>query len=203
MSVISHSAIDLAPRNDAAAAEQGRPRVLPLVGQALSYVLLLTVAMAALAMIVIPLATGSQTYSVLTSSMAPKYAPGTFLVVKPTPFEALRVGDVITYQIESGMPGVISHRIISIGASQSGEREVRTQGDNNSLPDPNPVLGVQVKGKLFYAIPVVGFIANSVGQERESIIPILAAAFIGFGALSMVRGALEKKRSGRNSRHSQ
>ncbi|MET4002770.1 signal peptidase [Arthrobacter sp. UYCu511] len=203
MSVISHSAIDLAPRNDAAAAEQGRRGVLPLLGQALSYVLLLTVAMAALAMIVIPLATGSQTYSVLTSSMAPKYAPGTFLVVKPTPFEALRVGDVITYQIESGKPGVISHRIISIGASQSGEREVRTQGDNNSLPDPNPVLGVQVKGKLFYAIPVVGFIANSVGQERDSIIPILAAAFIGFGALSMVRGALEKKRSGRNPRHSQ
>ena len=203
MSVISHSAIDLAPRNDAAAAEQGRRGVLPLLGQALSYVLLLTVAMAALAMIVIPLATGSQTYSVLTSSMAPKYAPGTFLVVKPTPFEALRVGDVITYQIESGKPGVISHRIISIGASQSGEREVRTQGDNNSLPDPNPVLGVQVKGKLFYAIPWVGFIANSVGQERDSIIPILAAVFIGFGALSMVRGALEKKRSGRNPRHSQ
>ena len=203
MSVISHSAIDLAPRNDEAAAEQSRGGVLPLLGRALSYVLLLTVAMAALAMIVIPLATGSQTYSVLTSSMAPKYAPGTFLVVKPTPFEALRVGDVITYQIESGKPGVISHRIISIGASQSGEREVRTQGDNNSLPDPNPVLGVQVKGKLFYAIPWVGFIANSVGQERDSIIPILAAVFIGFGALSMVRGALEKKRSRRNPRHSQ
>ncbi|MGN5734250.1 signal peptidase I [Arthrobacter psychrochitiniphilus] len=203
MSVISHSAIDHAPRNDEAAAEQSRGGVLPLLGRALSYVLLLTVAMAALAMIVIPLATGSQTYSVLTSSMAPKYAPGTFLVVKPTPFEALRVGDVITYQIESGKPGVISHRIISIGASQSGEREVRTQGDNNSLPDPNPVLGVQVKGKLFYAIPWVGFIANSVGQERDSIIPILAAVFIGFGALSMVRGALEKKRSGRNPRHSQ
>lgn len=77
-----------------------------------------------------------------------------------------------------------------------------TKGDNNSLADSIPVQEVQVKGKLFYAVPYVGVIANAVGQDRNVILPVLAVAFIGFGALSIIRGALEKKRSGHNARHS-
>lgn len=201
MSVASTAAIDLGPRHEAAAPPDVRGGLLRLIGRLLSYVLLLVAALGALVMVVVPLATGSQTYTVLTSSMAPKYAPGTFLVVKPTPFEKLRVGDVITYQIESGKPGVISHRIVSIGATQSGARMVTTQGDNNSLPDAVPVQEVQVKGKLFYAVPHVGLVANAVGQERDVLVPILAIGLIGFGALGMARGALEKKRAGRGPRH--
>lgn len=201
MSVINQAAIDFEPRHEEAALKNRRPALLRFVGRTVSFVMLLIVALGAVVMIVVPLATGSQTYTVLTSSMAPKYAPGTFLVVKATSFDALRVGDVITYQIESGKPAVISHRIISIGAAQSGARVLTTQGDNNSLPDAIPVQEVQVKGKLFYAVPYVGFAANAVGQERDTLIPILAAAFIAFGALSMIRGALEKKRSGTRPRH--
>lgn len=203
MSVASPTATVLEPSQDEAATKTSRTGFLQLIGRAVSYVLLLVVALGALVMVVVPMATGSQTYTVLTSSMAPKYAPGTFLVVKETPFDQLRVGDVITYQIESGKPAVISHRIISIGANQAGERVLSTQGDNNSLPDSTPVQEVQVRGKLFYAVPYVGFLANGVDQERDLLIPILAVGFIGFGGLSIIRGALEKKRSGHQPRHSQ
>ena len=176
--------------------------VVRMMGRGLAYLALLIAGLIALVMIIVPMATGAQTYTVLTSSMAPKYAPGTFMVVKPTPFAELQVGDIITYQIESGKAGVITHRIVSVGATQEGGRVFTTKGDNNSLPDAAPVQEVQVKGKLFYAIPYVGFAANAVGEERDVVLPILAAGFIAFGALSMTKGVLDKKRAKRRSRHS-
>ncbi|MFQ4150490.1 signal peptidase I [Arthrobacter sp. LAPM80] len=203
MSVISHAKASV-ERTSAATAPERRPGgMLRTVGRAMAYVLLLIAALVALVMIVVPMATGSHTYTVLTNSMAPKYAPGTFLVVKPTPFAQLKVGDIITYQIESGKAGVISHRITAVAATQSGARVLTTQGDNNSLADANPVQEMQVQGKLFYAVPYVGFVANAVGQYRDSFVPILAAGFIGFGALGMVKGSMEKKRARQSARRSQ
>ncbi|WP_427016736.1 signal peptidase I [Pseudarthrobacter sp. P1] len=173
---------------------------LRLMGRSVGFLLFIVAALAALVLVVAPLATGSQTYTVLTNSMAPKYAPGTFLVVKPTPFADLRVGDIITYQIESGKPAVISHRIISVGTTQSGEQVFATKGDNNSLADAEPVHAPQVRGKLLYAVPFVGFVANTVGQtNRGMIIPIVAAGLIGFGAFSTIQGVRAKKDSKKES----
>ena len=111
------------------------------------------------------------------------------------------MGDIITYQIESGKEGVISHRIEAVGTTQSGARVLTTKGDNNSLSDSTPVQEAQVMGKLFYAVPYVGIAAHAVGQQRAVILPVIAAGFIGFGALSLVRGAVEKKRAGHSGRH--
>ena len=169
---------------------------LSIVGTGVSYLALCLAAMAALALVIVPMLTGSQTYSVLTSSMAPKYAPGTFLVVKPVPFAELAVGDIITYQIESGSPAVITHRITSVGADQSGETVFTTKGDNNSIEDELPVREIQVKGKLFYAVPFVGFIANGLGNsDRGAIAQWGAVALMGYGVVTLVRGALAKKRN--------
>ena len=170
-------------------------RVLKMAGSAASLVALCFAALAALVLVVVPLLTGSQTYSVLTSSMAPKYAPGTFLVVKPTPVDTLQVGDVITFQIESGKPAVITHRIIGISAEQNGERTFTTQGDNNSVADELPVQEVQVRGKLWYAVPYVGFVANSLGNsDRGEIVQWAAVGLLGYGVVAMVRGSLQAKR---------
>ncbi|MDN3481521.1 signal peptidase I [Arthrobacter sp. APC 3897] len=169
---------------------------LSFIGTGVSYIALCLAALAALALVVIPMVTGSQTYSVLTSSMAPKYAPGTFLVVKPVPFQELTVGDIITYQIESGSPAVITHRITSVGADQTGETVFTTKGDNNSVEDELPVREVQIKGKLFYAVPFVGFIANGLGNsDRGAMAQWGAVALMGYGVVALVRGALAKKRN--------
>ncbi|WAP51140.1 signal peptidase I [Arthrobacter sp. ATA002] len=169
---------------------------LNIIGTGISYVALCLAALAALTLVVVPMLTGSQTYSVLTSSMAPTYAPGTFLVVKPAPYDELRVGDVITYQIESGSPAVITHRITAVGADQSGEVVFTTKGDNNDVEDELPVREVQVKGKLFYAVPFVGFIANGLGNsDRGAIAQWGAIALMGYGVVTLVRGALAKKRN--------
>ena len=175
------------------------PAGLRWIGQAVSFLLLVVFSLAAIVLIIIPMVTGSQTYSVLTGSMAPTYPPGTFLVVKPTDFDTLQTGDVVTYQIESGRPDVVTHRIIGFSSGQDGERQLITQGDNNDLADETPVMEIQVRGELFYAVPYVGFLANALGQtDRSWVITALAVALIGIGVFSMVRGLLKDRREARD-----
>lgn len=178
------------------------PRWAQCIGQAVSFVLLLVSVLAAVVLIIVPIVSGSQTYSVLTSSMAPHYPPGTFLVVKPTEFDSLERGDVVTYQLESGQPTVITHRVTGFSTSQDGERLLITQGDNNDVADEAPVMEIQVRGKLFYAVPYVGFLANALGQtDRSWVITALAIALIAFGLFTMVRGAVRARREQRDREH--
>lgn len=166
-----------------------------LLGSALSFVALVLAVLAAAVLIVVPMATGSQTYSVLTNSMRPHLPPGTLLISRPDAFGDLSVGDAITYQLESGQADVITHRIVSTSADQQGNTLLITQGDNNSLPDEEPVREVQVRGKLFYAVPYAGFLANWLGnQDRGLGAQIGALALIGYGAWNVVSGVLTRRR---------
>jgi signal peptidase len=163
-------------------------RPVTAVGRFFTLALLMVLVFAALALILVPRVTGSQTYTVLTNSMAPKYPPGTFLVVKPAAFSELKSGDIVTFQLESGKSAVETHRIVGFGTSQGGEKTLITKGDNNDVNDPNPVRELQVKGKLFYAVPFVGYVANALGNaDRNLWMTIGAAALIGYGALLILR----------------
>lgn len=166
----------------------------------LSFLALCAAVLAALVLVVVPALTNSGTYTILTSSMSPHYPPGTLMVVKPTPFEQLRPGDVITYQIESGRPEVVSHRVVSMTADQQGEPMLITRGDNNSELDAQPVREVQVRGKLFFAVPLVGHVANWLGhQERGVVGQALAAALILYGLYALVSAGLSGRRRGARS----
>ena len=152
---------------------------------------------AALVLIVLPVATGSQTYTVLTNSMAPKFPPGTFLVMKPVDFDQIQYGDVVTFQLYSGRPEVETHRVVGFGATQQGEKTLITRGDNNGANDPEPVREIQVKGKLFYAVPYVGFVANALGNSDRGTWTVVAAiGLIGYGAVTVFTSV----RKSRNSR---
>ncbi|MFF2344682.1 signal peptidase I [Pseudarthrobacter sp. NPDC058119] len=156
------------------------------VGRFLSMAAMLVALFAALVLIVVPVATGSQTYTILTKSMVQKYPPGTFMVMKPAPFDELKYGDVITFQLYSGRPDVETHRIVGFGSTQQGEKTLITKGDNNGANDPEPVRAIQVKGKLFYAVPYVGFVANFLGNsDRGTWTVVAAVALIGYGAITV------------------
>jgi signal peptidase len=168
--------------------------VLRGAGSALSFTALVLAALAALVLIIAPMVTGSQTFSVLTNSMKPSYGPGTLLVVKPTAFDTLSVGDVITYQIESGRPEVITHRITSMSADQQGNSLLVTKGDNNDVADEAPVTELQVRGKLLYAVPFAGYAANWLGNQDRGVAARLAAvALIGYGIISITRALLARR----------
>lgn len=171
------------------------------LGTGMSLLLFCFSLLAALVLVVIPAVSGSQTYSVLTNSMSPSYPPGTFLVVKPRDFDSLRPGDVVTYQVESGKPAVITHRIVGFSSDQEGNRLLVTKGDNNGLADDDPVMELQVRGELAYAVPYVGHVANALGNtDRTTVGTALAVGLIGYGVCTIVRGWSGWRRGARRGR---
>lgn len=169
--------------------------VLRAVALGLSLGLLFLVAGMAMILIVVPKATGSIPLTVLTQSMDPKLPPGTMLVVRPTPISDIKVGDVVTYQITSGQPAVISHRVISITSTSDGQRTFTLKGDNNAKADANPVKPVQIRGVLWYSIPKLGWVNQFVnGYARSWIIPALAGALFVYAAIMITLGVVTAAR---------
>jgi signal peptidase len=165
--------------------------VLHYIGTGLSFGLLALVALIAMLVIALPMVTKSTPYTVLTSSMNPSYPAGTLVVVKPTDVNQIRLGDVVTYQIKSGQPEVITHRVIQINEPTKPGDTVSfiTKGDANSLPDSPAVKPVQVRGVVWYAVPYIGWVNNVVnGSARNVLIPLVAGGlflYAGFMVASM------------------
>ena len=156
--------------------------------------LALVVALAAVT-VVVPSVTGAVPLTVLTSSMEPTLPPGTLVVVRPTAAADVRLGDVMTYQIESGKPEVVTHRVIAIEASSDGSRTFTTQGDNNPQADPNPVVAGQVKGTVWYSVPLIGYLAVGLGDGRKSwLVSGLAVLLLGYASFLVVSGIVDARR---------
>lgn len=126
--------------------------------RALGILLALAVLAAAavvLAVAVVPAVAGASTYTVLSPSMVPALAPGTVVVVRPRPAQAVAVGDVVTFTDRdpaSPASRVVTHRVVAV---EPGPAFV-TRGDANPDPDPGVVAPADVRGVLWYAVPHVG-----------------------------------------------
>jgi len=144
--------------------------------------------------VVVPRIAGATPYTILTSSMAPRHPPGTLVVVRPRPMEDIGVGTIITYQLRSGEPAVVTHRVVGVAARGNGERSFVTRGDANVTDDARPVAEAQVRGALWYAVPYVGWVSQFLdGRQRDLAIHFVAGA-LGVYAVWMVAGALRDRR---------
>ncbi|MDV7100250.1 signal peptidase I [Gordonia amicalis] len=171
-----------------------RVGVLHHVWQAVSWLLLIGAVAILCAAVLIPKLTGAQSYTVLTGSMKPDYPPGTLIVVKPRPADEIGVGDVITYQIRSGSPEVITHRVIEVTRTPEGEPRFITQGDANCAVDTEPVRDVQIRGTLWYSVPYIGWANNwFTGQRRSTTIFVLAGLLFLYGAWQFVADRREHR----------
>lgn len=155
------------------------------VGQVLTWVFILSVLAVLTAAVVVPRIAGATPYAVLTGSMRPDLGPGTLVVVRPTPIDEIDIGDVITYQLKSGKPTVVTHRVVGIGMDAEGKRVLQTQGDANESIDPTPVREVQIKGELWYSVPYLGHAHRVLtGQERQWAVYVVAALLLGYAAMA-------------------
>ena len=151
-----------------------------------------------LVLVVVPRVTGSTPYTILTGSMVPQMPPGTIVVDRPEPFSSIRVGDVLTYQIASGEPAVVTHRVIAINVEADGSQTLTMKGDANPSPDLRHIISKQVRGVVWYSIPYVGYIGAVGSADGRSI----AARIIGAGLivyaivvliLALIRGRSPRK----------
>jgi signal peptidase len=183
--------------------ERGRRRltkehgVLYYLGLGLSWGLLAFVMLLAALVVGVPAATGSTPYTILTSSMEPGLPPGTLVVVKPIDPDEIRIGTVITYQLESGEPAVVTHRVVEIQGPNlpGGEPSFITKGDANAAPDAEPVLPVQVRGSVWYSVPYIGWVNNVVnGDMRNVVIPIAAGLLFLYAGFMLVSHRMTVRR---------
>jgi signal peptidase len=177
----------------------GMPAGVRWAGQVLAWFVMLSVGAALLVALIVPRLAGATPYVIETSSMEPSMPPGTLVVVRPVAATEVTAGDVITYQIKSGDPTVVTHRVILQGVDMTGQPRWRTQGDANPAADKNWVLPVQLKGARWYSIPYVGYATSFISnQQRGFIGGLVVLVLIGY-ALNMFRKALQERRPGRPS----
>lgn len=135
--------------------------------------------------IVVPRVMGAVPLTILTGSMSPTIEPGDIVVVKPVPTSDLSIGSVITFQPESDDPDLVTHRVVSVSIDSEGSiASLTTRGDANGADD-DPIKPAQVKGKVVYTVPYVGYLTPS-GYGRVIIPSILIAICASWGVQALV-----------------
>ncbi|GAA1728632.1 signal peptidase I [Aeromicrobium alkaliterrae] len=170
------------------------PTLLGWAGQVIAWFVILGVLAVLCAAVLVPRVAGATPYTVLTGSMKPGMPPGTLVVVKPVDVDDIGVGDVITYQLESGRPTVVTHRVVGLGFDKNGDRIFQTQGDANSAPDAATVLPVQIRGERWYSVPHLGRLTTLVnGSERTILTGVVVVVLLGYAATMFVSAARDRR----------
>jgi signal peptidase len=145
--------------------------------------------------VLVPRLTGATPYVVLTGSMQPQMPPGTLVVVKPVDADEITTGTVLTYQLESGKPTVVTHRVTSVGVDGKGELRFGTKGDANKEPDTRQVLPVQIKGERWYYVPYLGYVTSVItGEQRQIGLVTVVVGLFGYAGVTFVSAARDRRR---------
>ena len=105
---------------------------------------------------------------------------------------------MITYQLESGKPAVVTHRVVAQGSDARGEALLQTRGDTSRAPDEMWVRPGQVKGELWYSVPLLGHVNNLLSaQGRQLAVHAVSALLLGYAALMLLSAARSRARSAR------
>jgi signal peptidase len=169
-------------------------RIRSLVGHCLAWLLILAISAVIAIAVVVPRLGGAEPYVIETGSMRPGMPPGTLVVVRPVATDRLTVGSVITYQLRSGEPQVVTHRIVAQGIDTTGGLRFRTQGDANNTVDAAWVRPVQIKGERWYAVPLLGYLTTLLtGAQRDVVLSVVVTLLLGYAA-AMFAGDLRERR---------
>jgi len=143
----------------------------------------------AVALVVVPKAFGGMSLTVLTPSMTPNISPGDVVVTKGIDAQGakdLRIGDVITFLPYPNDPMLVTHRIVAQSVSAKGYSFV-TQGDNNNAADNwGPVNDFQIRGKVMYVVPKIGYVKEWLGSSTQWIIVAAAVLLITYASVSFL-----------------
>ena len=118
---------------------------------------------------------GQKYYIISTNSMFPAINKYDVVVCKNVKQNELRVGDVITYQINDE---VITHRISRI--EEQDQIYYYTKGDNNADEDKREITFNNIKGKEIYIIPKIGKLIKILSSKITllCIVLVILIAFL-------------------------
>ncbi len=111
---------------------------------------------------------GYTPYTVLSSSMEPKFPVGSLIYVQAVEPDSIMVGDPITFVLNEDLL-IATHRVVEVDKEQS---HFITKGDANESIDGSPVHFKNVLGRVSFSIPYLGYIAHYIGTEQGRYIAI-------------------------------
>lgn len=117
---------------------------------------------------------GLTPYAVQTASMEPTYPVGCVIYVKHVSGAEVKVGDPITYTINSN--GLLAtHRVVQIDKDR---QLFYTKGDAAESTDATPVPWSALVGIPKFSIPRLGYLAQYVASKQGRVIAVTAAAIL-------------------------
>lgn len=101
---------------------------------------------------------GSEIMVVLSGSMSPTFDTGSIVAVKPTKFEEIQKGDIVTFRNEDDL--TVTHRVVAIS-----DGKLTTRGDANNGDDSMPVTADRLIGKVQYSVPLIGYLIEFIRSK--------------------------------------
>jgi len=131
-------------------------------------------------------------YVVSSGSMYPQLAMYDIIVITGhTPFEDVKVGDIIVFDRPKDHDKVIVHRVVAV--VDDDPKTLRTKGDNNQASIPGtdfPITEQEYVGTVVHVIPQVGYITKIL---QPPINYIIIAVIIGIMVIREIAKKYNKK----------
>lgn len=124
-----------------------------------------------------PTVAGFHMYIVLSGSMNPAFDTGSLVIVKPTPPEKVKEGDIITFKGAGDSQGLTSHRVVAVNDTPQG-LTYTTKGDANEVLDPVPIESNKLIGTIILAIPYLGYMMDFMRTKQGILIFVLLPAVL-------------------------
>ncbi len=131
-------------------------------------------------------------YTIVSPSMVPSINVLDVIVTKRVDNpEDLKKGDIITFNsTDYRYSGVlVTHRIIDIEKTSSGEYLYTTKGDNNNTQDSSRISFNEIYGRVLFRIPKIGYIQYYLSSILGWVAIIIAPAvmIIGYDIYKLVK----------------
>ncbi|GAB3267812.1 S24/S26 family peptidase [Arthrobacter pigmenti] len=183
--------------NEGAERSEGEPKQRGILygmfrGMALALAVLIIAVCAA--GFVVPRFINAVPLAVLTGSMEPVYSPGDLVISQKVDAADIEIGDVVTFQPESGDPTLVTHRVIAKTIGGEGAATITTQGDANGAAD-EPIVAEQVKGEVIYSVPYLGHLSAALDAGTKSMLAAgIGVILIGYAVYTMSSTAVQRRR---------
>lgn len=131
-------------------------------------------------------------YVILSGSMEPVLPVGSVVITQKQSF--YHAGDMITFK-RAGEKTAVTHRIAAVEPSNVyfGDETFITKGDANKTADTGTVSQSSVTGKVLFAVPYLGYIADFAKSPKGFLaLIIIPATIIIYEELKKVKNELAK-----------
>ena len=139
----------------------------------------------------VPMVGNYKIFTVQSGSMEPAIKTGSLIFVSPR--SDYEIGDIVTKKLISNPKLTVTHRIIE-ERTENEKKYFRTQGDANNISDNDLVPEDMIIGKVFLAVPYLGYPVSYAKTTRGiMLIIVIPATIIIYIELNKIRDEIKKK----------